>query len=114
MTVSLTVERYLSYCHPDKAKNICTPGKTKILIILVSLFSFIYTIPIGFSHTWKQNPDMNQTVEMVTTELGDKKTDIGRHYYVVYKTWMNFIIRFIIPSTSLFTFNILLLKQVPL
>ena len=51
-------------------------------------------------------------MDVVKTEMGDKKTEIGKMYYKIYKTWMNFIIRFIIPSICLVTFNVLLLREV--
>ena len=51
-------------------------------------------------------------MDVVKTEMGDKKTEIGKMYYKIYKTWMNFIIRFLIPSICLVTFNVLLLREV--
>ena len=51
-------------------------------------------------------------MDVVKTEMGNKKTEIGKMYYKIYKTWMNFIIRFLIPSICLLTFNVLLLREV--
>ena len=50
--------------------------------------------------------------DVLKTDMGNKKTEIGKMYYKIYKTWMNFIIRFIIPSICLVTFNVLLLIEV--
>ena len=103
--------RYYSFCQPERAKTLCTTSKAKYFLLTVSLFSLIYTIPIGLSHEWKWNPETNMT-DTVKTDMGNKKTEIGKMYYKIYKTWMNFIIRFVIPSICLVTFNVLLLREV--
>ena len=103
--------RYYSFCQPERAKTLCTTSKAKCFLFIISFFSLIYTIPIGLSHEWKWNPETNMT-DVVKTDMGDKKTEIGNMYYKIYKTWMNFIIRFVIPSICLVTFNVLLLREV--
>ena len=52
--VGLSLERYLSFCHPQKAKRLCSPSKAKLLIAIITLVSFLYTIPIFCEHTWEK------------------------------------------------------------
>ena len=106
--VGLTFERYLSYCHPDRAKHICTPEKVKKIIGFVSLLCFLYTIPVFCEHSWEITNgkiQVNQTVLM-------KEGPIKDSYTAAYRTAMNFLVRFVIPTICLVIFNIRIIREV--
>ena len=107
--VGLSLERYLSFCHPQKAKRLCSPSKAKLLIAIITLVSFLYTIPIFCEHTWEK--DDNGTIKAVKTTLM-MKGPLRDVYYPVYRTWMNFFVRFVIPTLSLIILNTLMIKEV--
>ena len=107
--VALALERYLSICHPEKAKHLCSTSKAKLLIAIITLFSFLYTIPIFCEHTWEK--DKNGTIRAVKTMLR-MEGPVRDVYYPVYRTWMNFFVRFVIPTISLIILNSLMIKEV--
>ena len=110
MIVGLTLERYLSYCHPNKAKHHCTPGKAKMLIACVSIFSVLYTIPVFCEHYWAKNE--NGTIAVFPTVLREKKSHVERPYYLSYRLCINVIVRFIIPALCLVVSNIRIIIEV--
>ena len=110
MVVGLTLERYLSYCHPDKAKQHCTPRKAKILIGCVSMLSLLYTIPVFCEHYWAKNE--NGTIAVFQTVLRQKKNHVMESYYLVYRVCINFIVRFLIPGLCLVISNIRIIIEV--
>ena len=98
------LERYLSYCHSEKAKTLCTPKKAKLLIALVGLFSLIYNIPAYCEHKYENN---NGTISTNQTYLAKHE-----FYKLVYRAWIGFIVRFVIPTICLVVFNIKIIRKV--
>ena len=107
--VALALERYLAICHPEKAKRLCSTSKAKLMIAIITLFSFLYTIPLFCEHTWEKNE--NGTIRAIKTILRTEGP-VKDVYYPVYRTWMNFFVRFVIPTMSLIILNSLMLKEV--
>ena len=107
--VALAFERYLSICHREKAKWLCSTSKAKLLIKTITILSFVYTIPIFCEHTWEK--DENGTIRAVKTILRTKGP-VRDVYYPVYRTWANFFVLFIIPTLSLMILNTLTIKKV--
>ena len=107
--VALAFERYLSICHREKAKWLCSTSKAKLLIKIITILSFVYTIPIFCEHTWEK--DENGTIRAVKTILRTKGP-VRDMYYPVYRTWANFFVLFVIPTISLMILNTLTIKKV--
>ena len=107
--VGLTLERYLTYCRPDKAKSFCTPRKARILIAVISIFSLIYTIPVFCEFKWTS---FEGEIKVTKTDIRKKGTETSDTYYLIYRTWMNFLFRNIIPTLCLVISNILIIKKV--
>ena len=97
-------ERYLSYCHTEKAKTLCTPNKAKLLIGLVGLFSLIYNIPAYCEHKYEIN---NGAISSAQTYLAKNEL-----YKLVYRAWIGFIVRFVIPTICLVVFNVKIIRKV--
>ena len=91
------MERYLSYCHSEKAKTLCTPKKAKLLIAIVGLFSLIYNIPAYCEHKYE---NIDGTIRSTQTFLAKEET-----YKLVYRASIGFIVRFIVPTICLVIFN---------
>ena len=98
------LERYLSYCHSEKAKTLCTPQKAKLLIALVGLFSLIYNIPAFCEHKYE---NINGTISSAQTYLANHEL-----YKLVYRAWIGFIVRFVIPTICLVVFNVKIIRKV--
>ena len=98
------LERYLSYCHTEKAKTLCTPKKAKLLIALVGLFSLIYNIPAYCEHKYENN---HGAISSVQTYLAKNEL-----YKLIYRAWIGFIVRFVIPTICLVVFNVKIIRKV--
>ena len=79
------------------------------MIGIITLFSFIYTIPLFCEHTWEK--DDNGTIRTVQTKLRTEGP-VKEVYYPVYRTGMNLFVLFVIPTISLSILNTLMIKEV--
>ena len=79
------------------------------MIGIITLFSFIYTIPLFCEHTWEK--DDNGTIRTVQTILRTEGP-VKEVYYPVYRTGMNLFVLFVIPTISLSILNTLMIKEV--
>ena len=101
MIVALTLERYFTYCHPEKAKWLCTRTVAKILVILLTIFSLLCTIPVFMEHEWNSDGTVQQA-----------GLRINPFYQKGIRAWMNSAIRFFIPTICLVIFNYRIIKEV--
>ena len=101
MIVALTLERYITYCHPEKAKWLCTRTIAKILVILLTIFSLLCTIPVFMEHEWNSDGTVQQA-----------GLRINPFYQKGIRAWMNSAIRFFIPTLCLVIFNYRIIKEV--
>ena len=101
MIVALSFERYFTYCHPEKAKWLCTRTVAKIVVILLTIFSILCTIPVFMEHEW----NFDGTVQ----EASIRKNTF---YEKSIRAWMNSATRFFIPTLCLLIFNYQIMKKV--
>ena len=101
MIVALSFERYFTYCHPEKAKWLCTRTVAKIVVILLSIFSILCTIPVFMEFEW----NFDGRVE----EGSIRKNEF---YEKSIRAWMNTTTRFFIPTLCLLIFNYQIMKKV--
>jgi hypothetical protein len=101
MIVALTLERYFTYCHPEKAKWLCTRSVAKILVILLTIFSLLFTIPVFMEHEWNSDG---------TVQEGSIRQN--PFYQKSIRAWMNSALRFFIPTLCLVIFNYRIIKEV--
>ena len=55
LTLAVTIERYLVVCHPLRARTLCTYGRARRSIIVVTIFSLLYNLPKFFENYAKVN-----------------------------------------------------------
>ena len=134
LTVLMSFERFLGICHQNAAKQFCTHKKTMIYILAIFIFSCVYNIPRfneyelvdilvrteydqelkeytwnrvpGHDVIWRQKAFSNVTVV--------KETDLlsNNIYVTVYLTWLNFLVRFLVPTILLIFFNMKIVLEV--
>ena len=113
LTIAVTLERFVAVCLPFRSRSLCTYGRARYGVILVTLFAIIYNLPRFWEIKWKTTYPygMNHTeysfTEVIPTELRN-----NRWYLSVYYTWSYLIFMFFIPFSCLAIFNLLIYRQV--
>lgn len=109
-TMAFTIERYIAVCRPLEAANTCTLSRTKRVICLIFVSSFIYNLPrfLEFETTKYVDSNSNQTLpEIQLTEIGTNQ--IFREVYFIY---LNLFVMFLLPFSFLAVLNIQLIRAV--
>ena len=99
LTVTLITERYLVFVKEGKGAG--HSKRIKIILAAVILGSFVYDTPLMFEWKW------NEDGRVLKTDLLKDKT-----YNKVYKAYMTFFVRFVIPTLCLTIFSINILRKV--
>jgi nociceptin receptor len=102
LTVSVSVERYISVCHPTYAKTMCTIQRARIVSVCVFIGMSILALPSGlrYENRWSSSNETNQSI--VTIEL----SVIGQHQlFKTAYTWIQNLLRSIIPLFVLVILN---------
>lgn len=134
LTVLMSFERFLGICHQNAAKNFCTRKKMMIYILAIFIFSCVYNIP-RFNeyelvdilarteydpelkeYTWNRVPsdDVIWHQKAFSNVTVVKETDLlsNNLYVTVYLTWLNFLVRFLVPTILLAFFNMKIVLEV--
>ena len=101
MIVALTLERYFTYCHPEKAKWLCSRPIAKFIVILVSIMTLLFTIPVFLEHEWDSDGNVQET-SIRNNSFYEKSN----------RTWMLSAVRFFIPTFCLVFFNFRIIREV--
>ncbi|XP_060070679.1 FMRFamide receptor-like [Ylistrum balloti] len=112
LTVSFTVERYIAVCHPLKAAQMCTIARARMVIIFVSITSFLFNLSRWFDYRIDYDKDNATNATIIihnSTEFGGNKI-----YHKVYFFGLYLFVMFFIPLLALAvinTFLVLAVKQ---
>ena len=121
-TVGISIERYLTVCHPFYLSR--KKWSAKRYIIPIVLFSLIYNTTRFFEHRMEYNDldDMKSNMTIPIQNDGDypqnygyeiKSTSLRRnkYYYSIYTIGCNFVFNGLIPFTIIISLNSLLYKR---
>ena len=111
ITVSFTVERYIAVCHPLKAARMCSINRTRIVIVCVSIVSFIYNITRWFEYELTEYASENSTNQTIPP-YQPTQFHGNALYNTVYYSYLYPTIMFVIPLSSLAIFNTCLIHAV--
>ncbi|XP_037073819.1 FMRFamide receptor-like [Pollicipes pollicipes] len=112
VTVTVTVERYVAVCHSLKARYICTYGRARLYMIVISVCVVLYNVP-KFLETEVQpivNVRENRTVVGYIACSTPLRSE--RAYIEVYIMWMYLVVMYCIPFGTLVVLNSLIYKNV--
>ena len=134
LTVLMSFERFLGICYQNAAKKFCTQKKTMIYIFAIFICSCVYNIPrfyeyglVGIlarteydpelkGYTWNRVPrdDDIWRQKAFSNVTVVKETDLlsNNIYVTVYLTWLNFLVRFLVPTILLAFFNMKIILEV--
>ena len=102
LTVLLTVDRYIVVCRPLHANTVCTTKRAVRDIVIIALFSVLFSIPRFFEYKLDS-----------TNEHGFKASPLTsrRTYTVVYRIVAFFLVQYVVPLMLLVALNVLLLAS---
>ena len=107
LTVTMIVHRYLVFARHIKGfKGEQGFARIKWVITAVVFAAFIYSIPTMFEYTWETKDGVPEVVRNQIFK------DNEYFFKIVYKAWMGFTFRFLLPTTCLVVFSILLIREV--
>lgn len=102
LTVSVSMDRYISVCYPSMSKTLCTIPKARTVVTSLFVIMILLSIPSGFRYRLQTIQDAvnNETcMELVVTELGRNKE------FMIPYTWTQNFLRGIIPVFILVFLN---------
>ncbi|XP_029638060.1 FMRFamide receptor-like [Octopus sinensis] len=102
LTVSVAFERYISICHPTRAKEMCTVFRARIVSTFVFIFMIIFSLPsaLRYKTVIRLRPNTNDSYHDV--EL----TDLGRNdAFMTPYTWVQNCLRTLLPLLILVFLN---------
>ena len=110
LVVIVTADRYVAICKPLHAPQYSTTSRSRKAVVVIWILSVVYNLPRFFERTTRiyTDPHTNTTYPKVEkTALRD-----DRIYFLVYKTCLFFIVRFLIPLSALAFFNTRLIQAI--
>ena len=109
LTVSVAIERYILVCHPARSKRLCTIGRARVNTLVVYLFMSLMCVPFALRYQTVNKP-INGTnltgLEVEVTALWKNKR------FEVSYTWVQNMIRSVIPLIVLCVLNFLIIHAV--
>ncbi|CAH1775636.1 unnamed protein product [Owenia fusiformis] len=111
ITVSVAVERYISVCHPHRAKSMCTIPRARLVSSCVAIGMAIVALPSAFKyHTVVSKPSDNSTQGIVNMTI--ELTSFGKDVYAMnIYTWIQTLLRSIIPLFVLVFINASIIRS---
>ena len=107
LTVSVTIERYISVCHATKARVVCTIYRARVISALLFVFMSLVAVPSAFRYTGVAHRDAQTNATVFRIEL----SALGRsRRFMTVCTWIQSLLRSIIPLFVLIVLNTLIIQ----
>ena len=107
LTVTMIVHRYLVFTrHIKGSKGEQGFSRIKWIITVVVFAALTYSIPTMFEYTWETKDGVPEVVRSQIFK------DNEYFFKIVYKAWMGFTFRFLLPTICLMVFSVLLIREV--
>ncbi|RUS81336.1 hypothetical protein EGW08_010903 [Elysia chlorotica] len=108
LTVSVAVERYISVCHPSRAKQLCTIRRARNVCTCVFVLMSVLAVPSALRYEMRTVHDqvLNKTcVSVVQTALGRNDA------FMVPYSWVQNSLRGIVPVFILVYLNVRIINE---
>lgn len=102
LTVSVAFERYISICHPTRAKEMCTVYRARIVSTFVFVFMVVFSLPsaLRYKTVLRRREITNATyLDVALTELGSNNA------FMTPYTWIQNCVRTLLPLLILVFLN---------
>lgn len=110
LTMTVSLERFVAVCHPLRARSLCTYGRARIYVIVISIFSVLYNLP----KLWEAQLQKEWVSALNTTVYCPHQSDFRDDptYITVYIHWLYFICMYLLPFGMLAILNACIYCQV--
>ncbi|KAK2149091.1 hypothetical protein LSH36_468g03022 [Paralvinella palmiformis] len=98
ITVVMTIDRYIAVCYPLQAQRLCTLRRTYVIIGVILLATFAFSMPRFFEFELGDDNDFQLT-----------KLVKSRSYTLAYRITIFFLVMYLVPMALLTVLNIRLL-----
>ena len=108
LTVSVAIERYISVCHPTRAKSVCTIQRARWVSTIVFITMITLTIPsaLGYTSSKQFDPFMGISCYKIIQSSFGRNEKIMEPY-----RWIQNSLRSIIPLFVLIVLNFNIVKE---
>ena len=110
LVLVLTADRYIAICKPLHSQQYSTLSRMRKIVVAIYLLSFLYNLPRFFERQVVMEHNMYTNETMPCVKMTDLRKD--KIYFMVYKTFLFFILRFLIPLSLLAFFNTKLMQAI--
>ncbi|XP_052253167.1 FMRFamide receptor-like [Dreissena polymorpha] len=108
LTVSIAIERYISVCHPTRAKSICTISRARNTSISVFIVMLVLSVPSALRYHAVRIEDVSINVtcyKVEPTALGQNQSFMKPY------TWIQNLFRSIVPLVVLIFLNARIIRE---
>ncbi|XP_046549730.1 FMRFamide receptor-like [Haliotis rubra] len=108
LTVSVALERYISVCHPSRAKQLCTISRARLVCAIVFIIMILLSLPSLFRYKVETFHDDKNNITcsaIIPTDLGNNEA------FMVPYTWIQNALRAIIPLFVLIYLNARIINE---
>lgn len=105
LTILVTLNRYISVCHPYRATNLCSIHFARRHVVVVGLFSVVFNLPRFFEYAVVHNNDGDGGGGGDGSHLQKNWILESRVYRIVYSNLLYFVVMFLLPLVTLAILN---------
>ena len=104
ITVVMTIDRYIAVCYPLQAQRLCTLRRTYVIIGVILLATFAFSMPRFFEF---------RLTDVRVSGRGFVHTAIvtNKSYTLIYRIILFFVVMYLLPMCGLVVLNVLLLSS---
>nr|AKQ63051.1 orphan G-protein coupled receptor 47 [Platynereis dumerilii] len=110
LVVVVTADRYVAICKPLHAPQYSTMSRMRKAVIIVWSISILYNVPRFFERGVRMK--FNNITNLTEAETVRLPMRNNQYYVIIYKTVSYFILRLLVPLTSLAFFNTKLIQAI--
>ena len=110
VTVAVTVERYVAVCHPLRSRSVCTYGRARLYMVVISALVMLYNVPRFLEAELRPLPERDNATAgyaVCASALRDHPL-----YIAVYVVWLYLLVMYCLPFGTLLVLNTLIYRHV--
>ncbi|XP_043214314.1 FMRFamide receptor-like [Amphibalanus amphitrite] len=110
VTVAVTVERYVAVCHPLRSRSVCTYGRARLYMLIISALVVLYNVPRFLEAELRPLPAQDGAPDGYTVCASALRAHPV--YIAVYVVWLYLLVMYCLPFGTLLVLNTLIYRHV--